>query len=95
MLKVQRDHGGQITVSLSFRIPQAPSRWSGSHPWLRALPPPLILLLVPVLVLTGDRSLIFNFAGYVDPWVYYGLYRNLSATKTLFPATYYPIRGSP
>jgi len=65
-----------------------------SHTWLRALPPSLSLLLVPILVLTGDRSLIFNHAGSVDPWLYYGLYRNLSAIKTLFPSTYYASRLS-
>jgi len=70
----------------------------GSPPALRSslekVLSPLVVLLVPLIVLTGDRSLIFNAAGYLDPWIYYGLYRNLEAIKTLFPWTYYPSRLS-
>ncbi len=56
--------------------------------------PLLLVLLVPLLVLTGDRSLIFNHPGYLDPWIYYALYYNLATLTTLFPAAYYPSRLS-
>jgi hypothetical protein len=72
---------------------QASLRPAALSPIERALPP-VILLLTPLLVLLGDRTLIFNHRGYLDPWVYYGLYRNLAALKTLFPAAYYPSRLS-
>lgn len=55
---------------------------------------PLLVLLVPMLVLISDRSLFFNQAGYLDSWIYYSLYRNLSALKILFAETYYPSRLS-
>jgi len=66
----------------------------GSRRGLETVLPPLLLLLIPILVLTGDRNLIFNHAGSLDPWLYYGLYRNLEALKTLFPSTYYVSRLS-
>jgi hypothetical protein len=59
----------------------------------RALPL-LVVPLVALLVLTGDRSLIFNHPGYLDPWIYHALYTNLAAIKELFPWAYYPTRLS-
>lgn len=55
---------------------------------------PLLVVLAPLLVLICDRSLLFNQAGYLDSWIYYSLYRNLSALKILFADTYYPSRLS-
>ena len=66
----------------------------GSSRRFEAVLPVLLLMLVPAVVLTGDRALIFNPAGSIDPWVYYGLYRNTEALKALFPTTYYPTRLS-
>jgi hypothetical protein len=55
---------------------------------------PLALLLIPIVVLAGDRSLEFNVAGYLDSWIYYAFFRNLAGLKRLFPHTYYGSRLS-
>ena len=55
---------------------------------------PLLVVCAPLLVLICDRSLLFNQPGYLDSWMYYSLYRNLSALKILFADTYYPSRLS-
>jgi hypothetical protein len=54
----------------------------------------LVLLLIPAIVLTSDQSLIFNFAGYLDPWIYYSFFHHLPELKRLFPNTYYGSRLS-
>jgi hypothetical protein len=79
---------------VNFESVQTATRQTGLRRALERLLPLLLVLLVPLLVLTGDRSLIFNFSGYLDPWIYYALFRNLSALKTLFPGTYYASRLS-
>jgi hypothetical protein len=55
---------------------------------------PLVLLIIPILVLLCDRSIIFNFAGYLDSWIYFAYFRHLAALKRLFPYTYYGSRLS-
>ena len=67
---------------------------SNSQPRTRLDFYPGLLLLIPVIVLLGDRSIIFNFPGYLDSWIYYSFFRNLVALKRLFPFTYYGSRLS-
>jgi hypothetical protein len=54
-----------------------------------------ILLLVPFFVLWRNSNLVFTPVGTIDPWVYYGFFRNLvSFKRDLFPGTYYGSRLS-
>jgi len=56
---------------------------------------PCSLLLLPVLVLARNTNPIFSSLGYLDPWVYYGFFRNfLLFQRDLFPGTYYGSRLS-
>lgn len=55
---------------------------------------PLTFLLIPLLVLWGDRSILFNPVGSIDPWVYYALIRHPARMKHLFFETYYGSRIS-
>jgi hypothetical protein len=73
---------------------QAPPQPSVMRATIEKALAPLLVVLAPLLVLICDRSLFFNQAGYLDSWIYYSLYRNLSALKVLFADTYYPSRLS-
>jgi hypothetical protein len=54
---------------------------------------PLSLVILPFLVLWRNSNLLFSGLGYIDPWVYYGFFRNLVLFKReLFPGTYYGSR---
>ncbi|HYL72995.1 MAG TPA: hypothetical protein VEU96_02265 [Bryobacteraceae bacterium] len=56
---------------------------------------PFGLLILPFLVLWRNSNLMFSGLGYIDPWVYYGFFRNLALFKgELFPDTYYGSRLS-
>ena len=73
---------------------QIPPRQFATRATIERALAPLLVLLVPTIVLIGDRSLFFNRPGFLDPWIYYSLFRNLSALKVLFADTYYPSRLS-
>ena len=56
---------------------------------------PVWLLILPFVVLWRNSNLLFSGLGYIDPWVYYGFFRNLALFKAeLFPGTYYGSRLS-
>jgi 4-amino-4-deoxy-L-arabinose transferase-like glycosyltransferase len=55
----------------------------------------LALLLTPIIVLWRQDNSLYTGAGYIDPWLYYGFFRNLAEFKgTLFFGTYYGSRLS-
>jgi hypothetical protein len=55
----------------------------------------LALLLAPVLVLWRQDNSLFTGSGFIDPWLYYGFFRNLGEFKgALFFGTYYGSRLS-
>jgi hypothetical protein len=56
----------------------------------------LLLLLFPLLLLVISSNWIFTPDGYVDPWVYYGYFRDLVALKndTILGGHYYGSRLS-
>jgi hypothetical protein len=61
--------------------------------WTAAVLYPLSLFILPFVILWRNSNLIFSGLGYVDPWVYYGFFRNLVLFKRdLFPGTYYGSR---
>src|ERR1039458_4685289 len=44
------------------------------------------VLLLPLLVLWRQDNTLFTGYGYIDPWVYFGFFRNLvEFTRDLFP----------
>ena len=52
-----------------------------------------LLLLLPALVLSRNSNVIFSAIGTIDPWLYYGFFRNLVLFKReLFHGTYYGSR---
>jgi hypothetical protein len=56
---------------------------------------PFSLLVLPFLVLSRNSNPVFSGLGYIDPWVYYGFFRNLVLFKReFFPGTYYGSRLS-
>lgn len=55
---------------------------------------PLVLLFIPVLVLTGDRSIVYSLPGYLDPWFYFALFQHPATWTRMFPNTYYGSRLS-
>lgn len=58
-------------------------------------PYPLVLFLLPFLLLLISSNWMFSPVGSIDPWVYYGYFRNLAHfEKDLFPGTYYGSRLS-
>ena len=53
------------------------------------------VLLLPVLVLWRQDNTLFTGAHYIDPWVYFGFFKNLrNFSHDIFPATYYGSRLS-
>jgi hypothetical protein len=56
----------------------------------------LLLLLYPLLLLAISSNWIFTLAGYIDPWVYYGYFRDLIALKndSVLASHYYGSRLS-
>jgi hypothetical protein len=52
-----------------------------------------LLLLLPMLLATGNSSWLFTSTGTIDPWVYFGYFQHLATYKsTLFPNLYYGSR---
>lgn len=77
-------------------------RSAGSPSTARAWPAPaatggfLLLLVYPLLLLAISSNWIFTAVGYVDPWVYFGYFRDLIALKndSVIGAHYYGSRLS-
>jgi hypothetical protein len=61
----------------------------------REWPQLLLLLALPLPILLSGNAGIFSQAGFLDPWYYYGFFRNFHAFKSyLFQPTYFGSRLS-
>ena len=78
-------------------VESPPTHLPASPPqsWLQIDPYIFILFLLPCFVLWRNSNLVFTPVGTIDPWGYYGFFRNLvSFKRDLFPGTYYGSRLS-